>query len=90
VAAYSLLLLAATQAYGKNGAPDRQHQPKWYRRPKDKRATTNELINQLRIELWASSLRPGYFSDFMTATPSNQKSEKSECNPAPAMFSCIF
>jgi hypothetical protein len=90
VAAYSLLLLAATQTYGKNGAPDRQHQPKWYRRRKDQRATTNELINQLRIELWASSLRPEHFSDFMTGTRSCQKSEKSECNPAAAMFSTIL
>lgn len=90
VSAYSLLLLAATQTYGKTGVPDRQHQPKWYRRRKDQRATTNELINQLRIELWASSLRPGHFSDFMTATPPKQKSEKSELNPAAAMFSCVF
>jgi hypothetical protein len=90
VAAYSMLLLAATQIYGKSGAPDRQHLPKWYRRQKDKRASTNELINQLRIELWASSLRPGHFSDFMTGSPAKQKSEKSECNPAAAMFSTIF
>ena len=89
VAAYSMLLLAATQTYGKKGVPDRQHQPKWYRRAKDQRATTNELVNQLRIELWASSLRPGHFSDFMTATPANQKSEKRECNPAAAMFSGV-
>ncbi len=90
VAAYSLLLLAATETYGKNGIPDRQHQPKWYRRRSDQRATTNELINQLRIELWASSLRPKHFSDFMTPTPADQKSEKCELNPAAALFSCAF
>jgi hypothetical protein len=89
VAAYSLLLLAATQAYGKNGIPDRQHQPKWYQRRSDQRASTNELINQLRIELWASSLRPEHFSDFITATAADQKSEKCELNPAAALFSCI-
>lgn len=89
VAAYSLLLLAATQVYGKSGAPDRQHQPKWYHRPARMRATTNELINQLRIELWASALRPGHFSDFITATTSHQKSKKSDFNPAAAMFSCV-
>jgi hypothetical protein len=89
VAAYSLLLLAATQTYGKNGIPDRQHQPKWYPRRKDQRATTNELINQLRIELWASSLRPGHFSDFTTATSADQKSTKCELNPAAALFSCV-
>ncbi len=90
VAAYSLLLLAATQAYGKKGAPDRQHQPKWYHRQTDKRATTNELLNQLRIELWASALRPSHFSDFMTATTPNQKSQKCQLNPAAAMFSSVF
>lgn len=90
VSAYSMLLLAATQTYGKTGVPDRQHQPKWYRRRKDQRATTNELINQLRIELWASSLRPAHFLDFMSTTPAKQKSEKSELNPAAAMFSCVF
>jgi hypothetical protein len=89
VAAYSLLLLAATQTYGINGIPDRQHQPKWYRRRKDQRATTNELINQLRIELWASSLRAGHFSDFMYPTTANEKSEKCELSPAAALFSCV-
>jgi hypothetical protein len=90
VAAYGLLLLAATQAYGKSGVPNRQHQPKWYHREVQKRATTNELINQLRIELWASALRPGHFSDFMSATTPDQKSQKSQLNPAAAMFSCVF
>jgi hypothetical protein len=90
VAAYSLLLLAATETYGKRGVPDRQHQPKWYRRDENKRATTNELINQLRIELWASALGPGHFSDFLTASAADQKSEKLELNPAAAMFSCVF
>jgi len=89
VAAYALLQLAATQTYGKRGAPDRQHQPKWYRRDPQKRATTNELINQLRIELWASALQPGHFSDFMTGTSSTQKSQKCEFNPAAALFSCL-
>lgn len=89
VAAYSMLLLAATQTYGLSGVPERQHQPKWYQRGPQHRATTNELINQLRIELWASALKPEHFSDFMTGTPSDQKSEKSQFNPAGAMFSSI-
>lgn len=87
VASYSLLLLAATQAYGKSGVPERQLQPKWYKRGPEKRATTNELINQLRIELWSAALQPGYFSDFTTNTGQNQKSEKCALNPAAAMFS---
>lgn len=89
VAAYALLQLAATQTYGKRGAPNRQHQPKWYRRDPQKRATTNELINQLRIELWTSALRPEHFSDFMTGRAATQKSQKCELNPAAALFSCV-
>lgn len=89
VAAYSMLLLAATQTYGLGAVPERQHQPKWCKRGPQQRATTNELINQLRIELWASALQPGYFSDFMTGTPPDQKSKKSEFNPAAAMFASI-
>jgi hypothetical protein len=83
VAAYAMLLLAATQTYGLSGVPDRKHQPKWYKRGPQQRATTNELINQLRIELWASALKPEHFSDFMTGTPPNQKFEKSEFNLQP-------
>jgi hypothetical protein len=90
VAAYSLLTLAATQAYGKTGTPDRQPQPKWYHRTLDQRATTNELINQLRIELWASALQPGHFSDFITGASPDQKSDKCKFNPAPAMFSSVY
>lgn len=89
VAAYSMLLLAATQTYGLSAVPDRQHQPKWYKRGPQYRATTNELINQLRIDLWASALKPGHFSDFMNGTTSDQKSEKSQFNPAAAMFASI-
>ena len=89
VAAYSLLLLAAVKTYGPKTVPDREHQPKWYQRPADKRATTNELINQLRVELWASALRPSCFSDFTTATSPDQKSEKFEFNPAASMFTSI-
>ena len=89
VAAYSLLQLAATQTFGKSAIPERPHQPKWYHRRADQRATTHELINQLRIELWAGTLRPGYFSDFITTTPADQKSKKCDLNPAAALFSCL-
>ena len=89
VAAYSLLLLAAVKTYGRNGAPNREHRPKWYPREPEKRATTNELINQLRIELWASALRPSHFSDFTTTTPPDRKSQKLEFNPAASMFMSV-
>jgi hypothetical protein len=51
-------------------------QAKWYRRKKKDRATTNELINQLRRELWARAISPAHFSDFMSNGDTNKKSEK--------------
>ena len=77
VAAYALLLMASVNAYGKKGVPDRLEQAKWYRRKNKDRATTNELINQLRREMWAQALQPAHFPDFMSDTSPNQKCPKS-------------
>ena len=78
VAAYAMLLLASVNAYGKNGVPDRLEQAKWYRRKKKDRATTNELINQLRREMWAHALSPIHFPHFTSNRPPDQKSPKSD------------
>lgn len=86
VAAYSLLLMASVQAYGKKGAPDRMQQAKWYRRKEQDRAATSELINQLRRELWSQALNTQHFSDFMTKSDPNQKSEKCEVPLPSAVF----
>src|ERR1700744_300240 len=51
VAAYAMLLLASVKAYGTQGKPDTFQSPLWYPRKQKQRATTNELINQLRYEL---------------------------------------
>lgn len=76
VSAYALLLLAAVKAYGKNGVPDRVDQAKWYQRKDADRATTNELINQLRKELWFPAIKNPNFSDFTYHQAPDQKSEK--------------
>lgn len=86
VAAYALLLLASVHAYGKNGAPDRIEQAKWYRRKKKDRATTNELINQLRREMWQAALNPGDFSHFSSDGAPDQKCQK----PAVPLRSALF
>lgn len=86
VAAYAMLLMASVQAYGKNGAPDRLLEAKWYRRKEQERATTSELINQLRRELWAEALNPEHFSDFMSHATPDQNSEKCEISLAAAAF----
>lgn len=86
VAAYALLLLASVKAYGKNGAPDRLEQAKWYRRKKKDRAATNELINQLRRELWSAALGQADFSHFSSDRAPDQKCQK----PAVPLRSALF
>lgn len=76
VAAYSLLLLASAKAYGSEGAPERLTQAKWYRRQPSQRATTNELINQLRRELWSEALNSTHLGNFTSTAPMDQKSQK--------------
>lgn len=63
VAAYAILLLASIKTYGAQGKPDTFQSPLWYKRKPQMRATTHELINQLRHELWAHSLKTN-FTDF--------------------------
>jgi hypothetical protein len=60
VASYAMLLLASVKTYGAQGKPDTFQSPLWYQRKPEKRATTNELINQLRYELWAHSLKTNF------------------------------
>ncbi len=87
VAAYAMLLMASVKAYGVNGAPDRLLEAKWYRRKKQERATTSELINQLRRELWAEALHPQHFSDFTTGLSPEAKSENAVPLAAAAFLS---
>ncbi|HVV72709.1 MAG TPA: transposase [Verrucomicrobiae bacterium] len=85
VAAYALLLLAAVQVYGAQGRPETITNPQWYQRKPQQRATTNELINQLRYELWASALK-GNFTRFCSHTSRDQSAEKSELPLNAAIF----
>jgi len=78
VAAYSMLHIAAIKAYGWAGKPDIIPQPKWRKPEKKKRASTLDLINELRRELWSGSFNPRHLTDFMNRKPSASKSVKSE------------
>ena len=60
VAAYALLLLAAHKTYGAEGKPETFRPPRWDQRKMARRATTNDLRNQLRYELWAGALRSNF------------------------------
>ena len=72
VAAYAMLLTAATQAYGPAGMPDALPPPKW-RRKQSLRASTQSLINHLRHEVWARAIR---FSSFVSPHPAHAKPQK--------------
>lgn len=57
VAAYAILLLASLKTYGAQGKPEHFHKPRWDPRKSSRRATTNDLRNQVRYELWFSALQ---------------------------------
>jgi DDE superfamily endonuclease len=88
VAAYSLLLLAATQVYGKSGRPETFQCPRWHKRRPAQRATTNDLRNQVRYELWASALRP-HFRPLSSHNDQNQNGRKCDLPLESALFTTI-
>ena len=82
VAAYSMLLTSATQAYGPTGKPDALPTPKW-RRTHALRASTQSLINHLRHEVWARAIR---FSSFVSPHPLHTKPQKCDLSLEGALF----
>jgi IS4 transposase len=82
VAAYAMLLAAATKAYGPNAQPNTLPAPKW-RRKRRLRASTQSLIQHLRHEVWAEALR---FSSFVSQPPRHTKHEKLDPNLQTALF----
>jgi hypothetical protein len=72
VAAYSLLLLAGIKRWGVKGIPQPGNMPKWQDPNKKRRASTNDLIKQLRSELWADSIASTNFSDFVPDQHTNR------------------
>jgi hypothetical protein len=75
VAAYSLLLLAGANAYGVNGLPDALPPSKWSKKKKP-RASTSNLISQLRYDLWGEALGIAHFSGFDKGKRPKTKPEK--------------
>ena len=88
VAAYAMLLLAAVKTYGAEGKPETFPSPRWYRRKPETRATTNELINQLRYELWSDSLQT-HFTDFSANPDPDQNGIKCDHPLESAVFLSI-
>jgi hypothetical protein len=88
VAAYSLLLLASVNTYGAEGKPDTLKNPQWYKCKSKQRATTNQLINQLRCELWSSAIKTN-FRHFSSASTSTQNGVKFDHPLESAIFNSI-
>ena len=86
VAAYALLLLAAMKTYGANGRPTTLPEPRWRKRKPETRASANDLINQLRIEMWGAAIRQQHFQAFTSQEASDQNGQKCQPPLAAAVF----
>lgn len=71
VASYAMLLLSMARAHGDALPPAKWADHKTLRRP-----STQQVINQLRGEVWGRALGLTNFSDLVTCAPPASKSEK--------------
>jgi hypothetical protein len=75
VAAYGLLLVSAQHAFG--NCPDGLlPQPKWAAGSNGSRTSTQQLLHQLRAEVWGRGLGIENFSGFASNLPNHAKPEK--------------
>jgi hypothetical protein len=86
VAAYSLLLLSGIKLWGVKGMPQLCNMPKWQNSKKKRRASTNDLIKQLRSDLWADSIASMNFNDFA----GKQDRKRSPLNISIPAFSAVL
>jgi len=75
VAAYGMLLVSGQLASGNSGDA-LMPQPKWAARCKGPRTSTQQLIHQLRAEVWGRGLGIETFSGFASNLPPTAKPEK--------------
>jgi len=85
VASYAMLLVSAQRAFriSQNGLIP---QPKWATDHKDARVSTQQLLHQLRAEVWGRGLGLDTFSDFASHQPCNTKPEKCSFLSHPLSF----
>lgn len=88
VAAYALLLLAACKTYGTEGKPEAFKNPRWDPGKQNKRASTNDLRNQMRYELWASALHTN-FRPLCSTSTADQNPRKLDLPLNSALFYTI-
>ena len=75
VAAYGMLLVSGQLAFG-NSDDGLLPQPKWAASSKGPRTSTQQLIHQLRAEVWGRGLGIESFSGFASNLPADTKPEK--------------
>lgn len=87
VALYGLLLLAARQAFGDSPLPDAIPAPKWRRYSSKPRASTQDLLRQLRNELWGDALQSKSFYRVCSTQSQQQTRQKLHPSLAAAVLS---
>jgi hypothetical protein len=75
VAAYSMLLVSAQLAFG-NSTDGLLPQPKWAAASKGPRTSTQQLLHQIRAEVWGRGLGLHSFSGFASDPPADTKPQK--------------
>lgn len=75
VAAYSLLLVSARRAFA-NSSDGLLPPPKWSAKSPGPRTSTQQMLHQIRAEVWGRGLGLDTFSDFATQIPSHPNPHK--------------
>jgi len=75
VAACGMMLVSAERAFG-NSREGLLPQPKWAASSQGTRTSTQQILHQLRAEVWGRGLGIDHFSGFASGQPSGTKPEK--------------
>lgn len=88
VASYSILLLAAARVFGTDTPRGRLPLPKWQSKRTDQRLSTQELVRQLRSEVWAYAVNRlvSDSDDFATGLTASTKCPESTLPAVSAML----
>jgi hypothetical protein len=84
VASYSMLLVAAAHAYGQGGLPCTIQPPSWRKTVKKSRPSTQDLVNELRLGLWAPSINARDLDQFLHPSRDGKNYQKPSfdlCSP---------
>ena len=76
VGVYALLLLAGARWSRRQGADAALPRPRWQRRSRPQRISTERLVQQLRAELWADGLQLRRFCGFADEPGADTKPQK--------------